>query len=65
MEASWGGGNAEMSQGYPNLVNRGPLIFVSLAYRVGIIGFYSTRDSVVPGNAGLTDLVVGLKWVQK
>ena len=29
------------------------------------LGFLSTGDSVIPGNAGLKDQVMSLKWVQK
>ncbi|RZB84954.1 COesterase and/or Abhydrolase 3 domain containing protein, partial [Asbolus verrucosus] len=41
------------------------VIFVTFNYRVGILGFLSTEDDVVPGNNGLKDQVLALKWVQK
>lgn len=52
------------------LVRRG-VVLVSLAYRVGVLGFYahpelsaeSTRH--VSGNYGLLDMVAGLQWIQR
>lgn len=42
------------------------IVFVTLNYRVGPIGFLSLKDPElnVPGNAGLKDQVFALKWVQ-
>ncbi|CRK99832.1 CLUMA_CG013140, isoform A [Clunio marinus] len=43
------------------------IIFVSINYRVGPLGFLSLKDPSlnIPGNAGLKDQVFALKWVQR
>ena len=41
------------------------VLLVTMNYRLGIFGFFSTRDSAATGNFGLKDQVVALKWVQK
>ncbi|XP_077284834.1 venom carboxylesterase-6-like [Arctopsyche grandis] len=41
------------------------IIVVSIYYRVGAFGFLSTRSEHAPGNVGLKDVVLGLRWVRK
>lgn len=41
------------------------IVLVTLNYRLGPLGFLSTEDSVLPGNNGLKDQVLALKWVQQ
>ncbi|XP_033228992.1 esterase FE4-like [Belonocnema kinseyi] len=54
------------STGYgPDYLLDKDIIFVSLNYRLGVLGFLSTGDLEAPGNFGLKDQVLALKWVQK
>ncbi|XP_045772634.1 venom carboxylesterase-6-like isoform X1 [Maniola jurtina] len=39
------------------------MVFVTLNYRLGPLGFLSTEDEVIPGNAGLKDQALALKWI--
>ncbi|VVC43776.1 Carboxylesterase type B, conserved site,Carboxylesterase, type B,Carboxylesterase type B [Cinara cedri] len=41
------------------------IILVTFNYRLGILGFLSTEDKHLPGNYGMKDQVLALKWVQK
>ncbi|KAF5270980.1 hypothetical protein FQA39_LY08283 [Lamprigera yunnana] len=40
------------------------IIFVKMNYRLGVLGFLSTEDEVVPGNNGLKDQVEAIKWTK-
>ena len=44
------------------LAQRG-VVVVSLNYRLDALGFLSTEDDVLPGNYGLLDQAMALKWV--
>ncbi|KAF8354654.1 hypothetical protein PRIPAC_96277, partial [Pristionchus pacificus] len=46
-----------------NVVTRG-IVFATIQYRLGYLGFLSTGDTVCPGNFGLWDQVEALKWIQ-
>ncbi|CAJ0585344.1 unnamed protein product, partial [Mesorhabditis spiculigera] len=67
----FGGGFVEGSGGLPgesmyrNLINKGQLIIVSFNYRVGPLGFLTTRTKDAPGNGGISDAVEALNWVQR
>ncbi|XP_042205829.1 juvenile hormone esterase-like isoform X1 [Homarus americanus] len=40
------------------------LVLVTLQYRLGVLGFLSTEDEVLPGNLGLKDQTLALTWVR-
>ena len=57
-------GFSNMYQG-TELCQKNDIIFISLNYRLGGLGFLTTGDAVMPGNCGLLDQVEALRWVQK
>ncbi|ESO83465.1 hypothetical protein LOTGIDRAFT_133444, partial [Lottia gigantea] len=46
------------------LAVHGHVVVVTINYRIGAYGFLSTNDSVLPGNLGLWDQLLALKWVK-
>ncbi|CAH1776529.1 unnamed protein product [Owenia fusiformis] len=61
-----GGGNtAGANVQYPGyfLALKGTVV-VSINYRLGLFGYFSTEDSAAPGNWGIWDCVLGLEWVR-
>ncbi|XP_033229103.1 esterase FE4-like [Belonocnema kinseyi] len=59
------GGSAGPSQFDPKYLLEKDIVLVAMNYRLAILGFFSTGDSVAPGNFGLKDQNFALKWVQK
>ncbi|XP_022916048.2 pyrethroid hydrolase Ces2a-like [Onthophagus taurus] len=64
-----GGGFYEGDNGYElyppeNFVKQG-IVVVTIAYRLGIFGFFHTGDLVSPGNNGIRDQIMALKWVNE
>nr|ATJ44555.1 acetate esterase 11 [Helicoverpa assulta] len=49
----------------PSLINDQEVVFVRCGFRIGPFGFLSINDFTAPGNCGLKDVVMALKWVQK
>lgn len=49
----------------PTLLNNQGVVFVRCEFRLGPLGFLSINEFTAPGNCGLKDIVMALKWVQK
>ena len=48
---------------FSNLVSQ-DVIFVTIEYRLGILGFFTTDDETAQGNYGIWDQVMALKFVK-
>ncbi|GMS82459.1 hypothetical protein PENTCL1PPCAC_4634, partial [Pristionchus entomophagus] len=46
-----------------NMASKG-LVVVLIQYRVGPLGFCTTKDSVLPGNYGMWDAKMAFEWVR-
>ncbi|XP_047482665.1 venom carboxylesterase-6-like [Penaeus chinensis] len=57
------GGSGETAP--PHALLNEEVVLVVLQYRLGVLGFLSTEDDVIPGNFGLKDQTLGLRWVQR
>lgn len=51
----------------PDYLMSKDVVYVSLTYRLGPFGFLSLKDPKIniPGNAGLKDQILGLRWVKE
>ncbi|XP_043505607.1 juvenile hormone esterase-like [Polistes fuscatus] len=58
-------GNANSKYFPPTYWADQQVILVALNYRLGPFGFFSLGNSIAPGNYGLKDIVMALKWVQQ
>ncbi|XP_030562473.1 esterase S [Drosophila novamexicana] len=59
----WSFGGA-IDDGVEPFMNSGNVIVVKINHRVGALGFLSTGDSVIPGNFGLKDQRLAIKWIR-
>ena len=57
-------GNGDTSVFGPELLLQEDVIYVSFNYRLGVFGFLNTGDHHSPGNNGLKDMILVLRWVQ-
>ncbi|KAG5867047.1 hypothetical protein JTB14_012554 [Gonioctena quinquepunctata] len=57
-------GASAIDFGGPHYLMESDVIVVGVNYRVGPFGFLSTGDTVIPGNYGLKDQQMGLRWVR-
>lgn len=59
-----GSGNGETDMFGPNYLLDRDVVLVTLNYRLGPLGFLSTEDAQAPGNYGLLDQSLALRWVR-
>ncbi|CAJ0609031.1 unnamed protein product [Cylicocyclus nassatus] len=50
-------------KGIAKYLCRHNVVVVTIQYRLGLLGFFSTGDDVCPGNLGLWDMTMALQWV--
>ncbi|CAG9787597.1 unnamed protein product [Diatraea saccharalis] len=58
----WGDGNDYLYG--PEFIVRHDVILITINYRVGMLGFLCLDTKDIPGNAGMKDQVLALKWVK-
>nr|CAH7767191.1 unnamed protein product [Callosobruchus chinensis] len=58
-------GDASFDSQDPEFLLDESIVFIEIQYRLGIFGFVSTGDEVLPGNIGHRDQILALKWVQE
>ncbi|CAG7731646.1 unnamed protein product, partial [Allacma fusca] len=47
----------------PHLLMDECIVYVSMNYRLGALGFLTTHDGIITGNLALKDILLALKWV--
>ncbi|KAJ0174244.1 hypothetical protein K1T71_010390 [Dendrolimus kikuchii] len=40
------------------------VVVVTISHRLGLFGYLSTEDNVIPANNGLRDFILGLQWIK-
>ena len=59
------GNTSEKMYGPEHLMDSGNVVVVQVGYRVGPFGFLCLGDEYVPGNQGLWDQQMALRWVHQ
>ncbi|XP_065367563.1 juvenile hormone esterase-like isoform X2 [Calliphora vicina] len=57
------GSSSPIFVGPEYIMDHGNIILVTFGYRLGAFGFLSTGDDILPGNLGLKDQNMALRWV--
>lgn len=63
----YGGGfaNSTAEEFPPGYLLEKDIVLIVPQYRIGALGWLSTRTADIPGNAAFMDLILALEWVQK
>jgi carboxylesterase type B len=57
-------GSGQMDTLGPEYINQENIVWVSLNYRLNVFGFLNVGDRNSPGNYGLKDMILALRWVR-
>lgn len=60
----YGGNNQPLLYGPDYWMESQDLILITIAYRTNVFGFLATGDLASPGNYGLKDITMALKWIR-
>ncbi|XP_033332359.2 esterase FE4 [Megalopta genalis] len=61
---SWNSGTGDDMLFGPDFLVEQDVIVVTVNFRLGALGYLNTADKAAPGNAGMKDQVLALKWVK-
>ena len=57
-------GSGQMNILGPEYINQDDIVWVSINYRLNVFGFLSSADQHSPGNYGIKDMILALRWVR-
>lgn len=58
-------GGQGIAYGPEYLLDDNDFVFVTINYRLGILGFATSGDGVLPANNGMKDQVAALRWIRR
>lgn len=61
----YSGNNSPLLYGPEFFMETGQVILVTIAYRLNVFGFLATGDAASPGNYGLKDQTMALRWINQ
>lgn len=61
----YSGNNNPLFYGPDFFMETGQVILVTISYRLNVFGFLATGDSASPGNYGLKDQTMALRWINR
>ncbi|XP_055697980.1 juvenile hormone esterase-like [Phlebotomus papatasi] len=61
---SFSGGNGDSFTYGPDHIVDDNVVMVTINYRLGALGFLSTEDHHAPGNYGMKDAIMALRWLR-